>query len=77
MNDGEEIPHISLHALNGASAYQTMRVNGRCGTTTLHILIYSGSTCNFLDVSMAKNMKCQVRKIPPLQVAVANGQQLN
>jgi len=77
VNMEEEVPHISLHALNGASAYQTMRVDGGAGNATLHILIDSGSTHNCLDISVAKRLHCRVRKVPPLQVTIANGQQLN
>ena len=73
----EDMPLISLHALNGASSYQTMRVNGKAGNATLHILIDSGSTHNFLDISVAKKLHCELRKIPPLPVAIANGQQLD
>jgi len=50
--------------------YKTMRVNGRAGNATLHILIDSGSTHNFLDISVAKRLHCRVRKIAPLQVAI-------
>jgi len=60
------VPHISLHALNGTIAYQTMRINGRAGRATLHILIDSGSTHNFLDISVAKRLHCKARQIPPL-----------
>jgi len=53
-----------------------MRVTGKVKTTPLHILIDSGSTHNFLDLATAKRLHCEIRKIPPLQVVVANGQQL-
>jgi len=67
---------LSLNALNGVAAYQTMRVTGKVKTTPLHILIDSGSTHNFLDLATAKRLHCHIKKIPPLQVVVANGQQL-
>ena len=67
---------LSLNALNGISAYQTMRVTGKVKNTPLHILIDSGSAHNFLDLATAKRLNCEIRKIPPLQVVVANGQQL-
>jgi len=53
-----------------------MRVTGRIKNTRLHILIDSRSTHNFLDLATAKRLHCDIRKIPPLQVVVANGQQL-
>ena len=50
-----------------------MRVNGRAGNVTSRILIDSGSTHNFLDISVAKRLHCRVRKILPMRVAIANG----
>jgi len=72
----EEQPLISLQALQGLNAYQTMKVQGRVGSQPLHILIDSGSTHNFLDTTTAKKLRCELLKIPPLAVAVANGAQL-
>lgn len=71
---GEEIPQISLHALNGLNAYQTMRVVGKTKNATLHILIDFGNTHNFLDIVVAKTLHCDVKKIPPVQLAITNGQ---
>ena len=67
---------LSLNALHGVASYQTMRVASKVKTTPLHILIDSGSTYNFLDLATAKRLHCKIKKIPPLQVVVANGQQL-
>ncbi|GJY83879.1 retrotransposon-related protein [Tanacetum coccineum] len=72
----EEIPQISLNALTGITSYRTMRVIGHFGKQKIHILIDSGSTHNFLDVFMAKKLGCQIRKINPLQVSVADGNKL-
>jgi len=60
----DEMPMISLQALNGGSAYQTMRINGRAGKATLHILIDFGSTHNFLDILVAKKLHCELSKFP-------------
>jgi len=67
---------LSLSALNGISTYHTMRVTGNIKSSPLHILIDSGSTHNFLDISIAKKLHCEIRRIPPLQVMVANDHQL-
>jgi len=72
----ENSPQLSLNALNGTSAYHTMRVIGRFKHTPLHILIDSGSTHNFLNLATTKKLHCVIKKIPPLQVGVANGQYL-
>ena len=53
-----------------------MRVVGKVKTTPLHILIDSESTHNFLNLATAKRLHCKLKKMPPLQVVVANGQQL-
>nr|GEX85467.1 hypothetical protein [Tanacetum cinerariifolium] len=55
----EEIPQISFNALTGLTSYRTMRVIGHFGRQRIHILIDSGSTHNFLDVYMAKNLSFQ------------------
>ena len=70
----EEILQLSLSALNGLSTYYTMRVNGRVKNCPIHILIDSGGTHNFLELSIAKRLHCELRRIPPLQVVLANGQ---
>ena len=43
----------------------------------MHILIDLGSTHNFLDVTTAKKLRCELQKIPPLVVVVADGVQLH
>ena len=53
-----------------------MRVTGKVGARGLHILVDSGSTHNFLDISTAKKLICELQKIPPLVVVVADGAQI-
>ena len=60
----EETPHISIHALSGAQGFQTMRVTSLFGKHPLHVLMNSGSTHNFLDISMAKKLGCRIEKTP-------------
>jgi len=72
----EEEPLISLQALQGVSSYQTMRVKGSVGSQAVHILIDTGSTHNFLDAITAKRLRCELLRIPPLVVAVADGARL-
>ncbi|GKB97942.1 putative mitochondrial protein [Tanacetum coccineum] len=75
VNEGESMPQVSLNAMTGIPSYQTMRIKGYVGIQLLHILIDSGSTHNFLDLSTAKKLGCKTSKMCPLQVSVANGQQ--
>ena len=42
----------------------------------LQILMDSCSTHNFLDSATTKKLGCDLRTIPPMQVAVADGSQL-
>nr|GEZ42717.1 integrase, catalytic core [Tanacetum cinerariifolium] len=56
-----EGPQISLHVLNGIQSYQTLRVVGMVGKIQIHILIDTGSTHNFIDTNVAKNVGCQLQ----------------
>jgi len=47
-------PLVSMNAMNGATGFHTMRINGYLGKKTLYILINSGSTHNFLAINLAK-----------------------
>ncbi|GKD15258.1 reverse transcriptase, partial [Tanacetum coccineum] len=69
----DEQPLISLNALSGVNTYRTMRVKGCVGRNTLHVLVDSGSTHNFLDLHTAKKLGWKLRKVCPLDVSVANG----
>lgn len=74
--DEGDCPYISLNALAGINAYQTMRVKGYVGKQIVHILIDSGSTHNFLDLATAKRLGCRMFGTNPLQVAVPGGHKL-
>ncbi|XP_048503129.1 uncharacterized protein LOC125498867 [Beta vulgaris subsp. vulgaris] len=70
-------PNISVSALFGNTAYNTMRVTGYIGKKPLHILIDSGSTHNFLDVSLAMKLGCKIDSMPSQSVSVADGNTLS
>nr|GFB32715.1 hypothetical protein [Tanacetum cinerariifolium] len=74
MREEEIMPQVSLNAMTGVHSYQTMRVKGHVKKQVLHILVDCGSTHNFLDLHAAKRMGCNLSKMCPLQVSVANGQ---
>ncbi|CAO2822505.1 unnamed protein product [Amaranthus hypochondriacus] len=50
-----------------------MRVIGMAGDTKIHILIDSGSTHNFLDIAIAKKVRCTSQEIEPQVITVADG----
>lgn len=52
-DEGEDELEISLHALNGWSTAQTMRVRITMGSTVMIALIDSGSTHNFINEKLA------------------------
>lgn len=74
--DDEKSPEISEIAIHGTAfwGYQTIRV-------TVYVnkkfLIDFGSTNNFLDVHIARNLGCKVDSMGPMRVDVANGSSIN
>nr|GEU64501.1 hypothetical protein [Tanacetum cinerariifolium] len=69
----QEMPQISLHAINEVQNYRTLRVKGTVGKHTIHILVDYGSTHNFVDVVVAKKLGCPIRSICPLSVTMGDG----
>ncbi|GJY98359.1 RNA-directed DNA polymerase like protein, partial [Tanacetum coccineum] len=69
----QEMPQISLQAMNGVQNYRTLRVKGTVGKHTIHILVDCGSTHNFVDVAVAKKLGCPIRSICPLAITVGDG----
>ncbi|KAI4365153.1 hypothetical protein MLD38_021167 [Melastoma candidum] len=70
---------VSLHALHGVTMSHknhTMKVVGYYKRRRLTILIDSGSTHNFLDVGVAKQVGCSIQSIPQKGVMVANGEKM-
>ncbi|GKA19369.1 gypsy/ty3 retroelement polyprotein [Tanacetum coccineum] len=68
----EELPQMSLNAFTGASSFRTMRViEIVCNKYKLYILIDSGSTHNFLEIKVDKQMGCKIIPTSPLSITVA------
>ena len=64
-DDGQEEPegevsHISAHAIEGISTYNTMRVKGTHQKKYFFLLVDSGSTHNFMDPSTARRLGCSL-----------------
>ncbi|CAM8908644.1 unnamed protein product [Rhodiola kirilowii] len=64
---------ISVNALNGSTTFNCMRVVGQYGKRKLYILIDPGSTHNFIDVNVAKELGCLLESVTPMPVTAANG----
>lgn len=73
VQEEEVIPHISLNALEGTVGFHTMKVIGRTGKQTLHILVDSRNTHNFLNSSVALKLQSELTVITPIIVQAANG----
>ncbi|XP_019460010.1 PREDICTED: uncharacterized protein LOC109359770 [Lupinus angustifolius] len=69
-NYGE--PQIYVNALTGMTSFRIMRITWHYNKKSLHILIDSGSTDNFLDIQKAKTLGCKIEKLEPLMVTVAD-----
>ena len=65
-----------MNAMNGATGFHTMRINGHLGKKILHIFIDSGNTHNFLDVNLAKRLGCKMNPIAMQAVTIVDGNQL-
>ncbi|GJY48208.1 reverse transcriptase [Tanacetum coccineum] len=72
----EERPQISFNALSGVNSFKTIRIKGYMGKQLMHILMDTGSTHNFIAMAAARRMGCQLRRIVPLEVSIANGNQM-
>ena len=69
---------ISLYAMKGLTekSYQTMRVVGNYKKKLIHLLIDSSSTNDFLNLTMAKGLGCQLQAIDPVNITLVNGQEV-
>ncbi|KAI4302811.1 hypothetical protein MLD38_038514 [Melastoma candidum] len=70
---------VTLHALRGelhGGKIQTMQVSGLYKEKHLNILIDSGSTHNFVDLSLVKGMNLMVENVPPIKEVVADGRSM-
>ena len=64
---------ISLHALSGVSTPQNLKIKGYNKYHQLVVLIYSGSTHNFINRSKAQSLHIFVHSTNNFQVLIANG----
>jgi hypothetical protein len=66
-------PVISLHALSGISAPQTLKIKGYIKHRLVVVLIDSGSTHNFIHRRLAEELHCFVHPVSNFQILIANG----
>lgn len=68
--------NMSMHAVTGEPAYETLKITGYVGNRPILILVDSGSSHNFLDAKLAKDLKCDTTKVSGFTVTVAYGNQV-
>jgi hypothetical protein len=73
----ETTPTISCHALAGIVVPQSLKIQGYIKKKKVTILIDSGSTHNFIDYKLAKDLNCCVYPAPDFQVMIADGGTIN
>jgi hypothetical protein len=66
-------PRISLHALTGFSAPQTLKLIGYIKHIKVIILVGSGSTHNFIHRRIAQETNCYICVVNNFQIMIANG----
>ncbi|KAF8378270.1 hypothetical protein HHK36_029609 [Tetracentron sinense] len=72
----EETPKISLHAISGTCAPETMRVKGSLGRVAVYVLVDSGSTHNFVSERVAQRVGLKTQLGGKFEVMVASGDKL-
>jgi hypothetical protein len=66
-------PVISLNALTGFSAPQTLKLIGYIKNQKVIILVDSGSTHNFIHHHIAQETLCYIHVVNNFQIMIANG----
>lgn len=76
ISNGEDQAELSIHALQGTTGFQTMRIKGCIKNHKLIMLVDSLSTHNFLSEGVAKALRLQCRQHYQMGVIVANGEKV-
>ena len=71
------LAQLSLHALSGHLAPETLRLKGFINDHSINILIDGGSTHNFLHNRVVLNLGLKSTKTAPLRVTVGNGEEIH
>jgi hypothetical protein len=74
--ESEDLPKISLHAITGRDALDTMKVYGQIGRSISLVLIDSGSTHNFVSLALAEVLGLIPKKRETMEEIVASGEKI-
>ncbi|GJS40401.1 transposable element [Tanacetum coccineum] len=72
-NENSDNVAVSIHALLGSYGLHTLQVHGIIKKQPVVMLVDSGSTHNFIDVSLAKRLGVKMIPIKLMEVVVADG----
>lgn len=67
-------PEISLHALAGSLPSHTMRLLGKIHKHSVVLLMDSGSSHNFLSISLTRKLNLPIKRKQDMRVMVAGGE---
>ena len=73
---GNETTRISLAFMTSISQPQTLKLKGQVKKYNVIVLIDTGSTQNFLDINVARNLKLFVYLIPYMNLMVIGGKKI-
>jgi hypothetical protein len=73
LHDPCKKPHISLHALSGFLAPQTLKFIGYIKHHKVILMIVSGNTHNFIHRRVAQETHCYIHPISNFQIMIAIG----
>jgi hypothetical protein len=72
----DEKPMISLATITGKMEPRTLKLKGSIKNKNITILVDSGSTHNFVDINLAKQLNLFVYPVKDLIVTIVDGQQV-
>ena len=76
VDNSENQAQISLHALSGTRASETLRLRGYIATHPICVLVDGGSTHNFIQKQVAHALGLAQSPTTPLKVLVGSGEEL-
>ena len=72
----DDSPKISLHAITGRDALDTMKIYGQIGRSISLVLIDSESTHNFMSLALAEVLELILKRGEAMEVIVASGKKI-
>lgn len=71
--DNGEDPLIQLNVISDGKWPETMQLKGKCGSKSVHVLVDSGASHNFIHPALLPSLKSKIQTMDPLSVRVASG----